>query len=419
MIALDATEISQRFAAGSLRPSQYLDACLARVQVLDEDLGICNELAADAMSQAQAADARWQRGEARSPFDGVPFGVKVNIAVRGLCWTAGIAAFRNRRAEADSGAVERLRGAGMIPLATLNMHEAAFGATSQNPAFRNTCNPHAPAHIPGGSSGGSSAAVAAGLLPVALGTDDLGSVRLPSGLCGVVGYKPAHGTISTDGVVPLSPRLDHVGVHARSVRDVMRVMALFGEAGSSAHQSLLEWQTSVDVDPAVRRATRCATDGMVSWVDVDLGRVRRAGLVLCELDGGQEFESELQAHPEGFSDGFRRSVAWAQGLDEAKVAASMRLLDEIAARLKTDAARGLLVSPTTPCVAPRRAVVPPENMADLTGPAAIAGLPSISVPSGKVDGLPVGLMLTGTNGTDVLEAAERLFPRVAAIGGGV
>lgn len=228
LCAADAQQLSAAFADGRVRPTEALAACLARMEKCDAALGICNHRLAPAelLLAAQAADERWLAGAPLSPLDGIPFGVKANIAVYGQPWHGGIAAFRQRRAAEDAACVARLRAGGMIPVAIFNMHEGALGETSANPAFRTTRNPHNPAHIPGGSSGGSAAAVAAGMVPIALGTDSLGSVRLPSALCGVLGFKPAYGEIPMDGVMPLSPRLDHVGVHARSVADVAQAVAL-------------------------------------------------------------------------------------------------------------------------------------------------------------------------------------------------
>ena len=130
------------------------------------------------------------------PLAGVTVGVKANIAVRGLPWTAGMALHRNRVAERDAAVVAALRDAGAAILGMLNMEEAALGAKTDNPFFGVTQNPHRIGFTPGGSSGGSGAAVAAGLCDIALGTDTMGSVRIPASYCGVYGFKPAQSAVS-------------------------------------------------------------------------------------------------------------------------------------------------------------------------------------------------------------------------------
>ena len=148
------------------------------------------------------------------------FAIKSNIAVAGLAWTAGIGAYRQRIATSDAFVVERLRLAGATIVGSVNMEEAALGAVTDNPHFGRTHNPRRIGYTSGGSSGGSAAAVAAGLARVALGTDTMGSCRIPAACCGVVGFKPSFGRISVRGVEPLSRRLDHVGVLAATVKDV-------------------------------------------------------------------------------------------------------------------------------------------------------------------------------------------------------
>ena len=146
--------------------------------------------------------------------------IKSNIAVKGLPHTGGIGAYRHRIANEDAFCVARLRDAGMILVGTANMEEAALGAVTDNPHFGRTENPHRHGFTAGGSSGGSAAAVAAGMARAALGTDTMGSCRIPAAYCGVVGFKPSFGRISVRGVEPLSRRLDHVGVIANTVADV-------------------------------------------------------------------------------------------------------------------------------------------------------------------------------------------------------
>ena len=429
----DATALAADFATGRVHPRAALEAALARIDRLDPLIGACNHVADrdTLLAAADAAGARWRNGTAVSGLDGVPFGVKANIAVRGWPWHAGIAAFRERIAGRDAACVTRLRMAGMIPVAVLNMHEAALGETSDNAAFRTTRNPWATEHVPGGSSGGSAVAVASGMLPLALGTDDLGSVRLPSALCGIVGFKPAYGAIPTDGVVPLSPGLDHVGIHARSVRDVALVLPILCQDPDAAKPGdpggpppLAPWLLGEPgiVEAEVRDACHAALQATgplaeaVDWSDVDTSALRRAGLLHCERDAAGYFAKALKERPEGFSADFRRLVSWGAAQEAAKAKAAGDRMRCSAERLRRDLEGRLLAGPTTPHVAPRRDAPIPTTLADYTAPPAIAGVPALSVPVPNPEGpLPVGLQIVGRRDADVLAAGARVFPHTAAI----
>ncbi len=154
---------------------------------------------------------------------GLTVGIKSNIAVADLPWTGGMGVYRDRIATRDAEVVARLRAAGATILGTLNMHEAALGATTDNAFYGRTHNAHRHDYTPGGSSGGSGAAVAAGLCDVALGTDTMGSVRIPAAYNGVYGLKPTHGAVSQDGLAMLEPSLDCIGPLARDLDELERV----------------------------------------------------------------------------------------------------------------------------------------------------------------------------------------------------
>ena len=412
---------------------------MARIERCDPRLGVCNHRLnpSELLQATKAADERWRAGAPLSPLDGVPFGVKANIALRGQPWHGGIGAFRERRAEEDAVCVARLRAAGMIPVAVFNMHEGALGETTDNPAFQTTRNPHNPAHIPGGSSGGCAAAVAAGMVQIALGTDSLGSVRLPSALCGVVGFKPAHGEISMDGVMPLSHRLDHLGIHARSVADIAQVWALLTSdraernPSSPAEEALgaggawrwMQWRLgsrlrfAAPIAGAFSRLLRQqAVSEVLDWSDADLSALRRAGLLICEREAARHFAAALREQPDGFSETFRRMLAWGAAQPEQKAYREERRLALAGQRLRQDLAGAVLLCPTTAHQPPKCGQPPPATLADLTAPAAIAGLPAISTPLGMAPGnLPMGLQITGANSHDVLQAAKCCCRGPAAI----
>ncbi len=420
LLGADATALANGFATGDASPVQALDACLERIARLDDALGAFNQLddPARLTELAGASAARWRAGRPLSPLDGVPFGVKANIAIAGLPWHAGVAARRHLLASEDAGCVAQLRAAGLIPLGHCNMHEAALGVTSANPAYQVTRNPRDRKRIPGGSSGGSAAAVAAGLAPLALGTDDLGSVRLPSAFCSVVGFKPAFGDIDTTGLLPLSRQLDHIGFHTRSVRDVAALMrTLVGSLPAPAPGAVLaRWRlpASLPLAGCMGRAWEqwllanpVATE--VDWSDVDLSALRRAGLLICEREGARTFADVLRGDPQGVSQTLRDLLAWGEAQDTARVARAEARMQAAAGRLRRDLSGRILLSPTCAQPPPGAGEDAPDTLADLTAPAAIAGVPAISVPALPGE-LSPGLQIAGLETASVLATAARLFP---------
>jgi Asp-tRNA(Asn)/Glu-tRNA(Gln) amidotransferase A subunit family amidase len=267
LVAAGVVKLGGVFASKCATPMDALQVYIDRIERFNPALNAF--LALDrrrAVRDAQASGRRWSRGAPRSPLDGVPIGVKVNIAVHGMPWHAGIAAYGDRVADGDADCVSRLRSAGAVILGVLNMHEAALGATTDNAAFGRCHNPHRHDVTPGGSSGGSAAAVAAGLCAAALGTDTLGSVRIPASYCGVFGHKPSHGATATAGVVPLSPTLDSLGFIARSAGDCRALInAIVPDLWVQAHGD----------DP--RRPTRCAVIGTGGDFDLDAGVIDALG----------------------------------------------------------------------------------------------------------------------------------------------
>ncbi|MCY4041218.1 MAG: amidase [Gammaproteobacteria bacterium] len=415
----DATASVQAFANRETTPTELLHACLDRIDQFDEVVNAFNFVRPrEALTtEAEQASERYDCGEPLSPLDGIPFAVKANIAMRGCPWHAGIGALSTQVAAGDARAVAMLRSAGMIPIGILNMHEAALGITTDNPHFGRTRNPHNLAHIPGGSSGGSAAAVAAGMVPIALGTDDMGSVRLPSAFCGIVGYKPGHGTIPVEGLIELSARLDHIGVHALSVRDVDAVMTLFCEEASNSAPACTKWQIGSSLAAAVGSAfERIDCVDSLDWRQVNLSAWRRAGLLLCERDALQTFARPLRESPQGFSDEFRAMLEWAREAPNEKFTRAESLVDEASAQLRSDLAGRLLLSPTAPIHAPRVGEGAPDDTPNMTLPANFAGVPSISIPMPNAESeLPIGLQVTGLQGAEVRACAKSFFPSTASL----
>jgi len=193
---------------------------LDRIQALNDRLRAFITVTEDlALQQARQADQELERGHDRGPLHGIPVAVKDVYATRGIRTTCGARIFADFVPDFDAAVVERLAQAGAVLVGKTNMHELAYGITSSNPHYGAVRNPWDYQRLPGGSSGGSAAAVAAGMVFMAMGSDTGGSIRIPAAWCGVVGLKPTFGRISRYGVLPLDFSLDHMGPLARSVRD--------------------------------------------------------------------------------------------------------------------------------------------------------------------------------------------------------
>ncbi|HYZ24710.1 MAG TPA: amidase [Rhodopila sp.] len=217
---LSAAETAQAFAAKTLSPVELMTALLARIETLDPRLNAFIRLDAEAaMRAAREAEAEIAAGRRRGPLHGIPVGIKDIIDVAGLPTTCHSKILLDNIAKTDAAVIGRLRQAGAIIIGKLSTHEFAIGGPSFDLPFPPARNPWNRGHHPGGSSSGSGAGVAAGLFPLALGSDTGGSVRNPASACGIVGLKPTYGLVSRRGVFPLSFTLDHVGPLTRTVRD--------------------------------------------------------------------------------------------------------------------------------------------------------------------------------------------------------
>ena len=224
MELLSAGELLEGYAGRSLSPVELVAELSAAVEADAHGAfwATCLERAAE---EARAAEAAWGRGEAR-PLEGVPIAVKDIFDTEGVETTYGSAMFRGNVPGRDAEAVRRVRDAGAIVLGKTATHEFAWGFSSINDALGTVRNPRDPSRVAGGSSGGSAAALAAGLAPLALGTDTGGSIRVPSAFCGVHGLKPTFGRVSLDGVWPLARTLDHAGPMAGTPGDVALLLGV-------------------------------------------------------------------------------------------------------------------------------------------------------------------------------------------------
>lgn len=410
---LGVVALREAYARGDTTPSAVVAHAFARIGVLAGLNAFADLDQERAATAAAESDRRVKDGKAR-PLEGVTVGVKSNIAVAALPWTAGMQLRRGIVAAEDAAVVRTLREAGAIVLGTCGMHEAALGATSDNHWFGRVGNPHRQGVTPGGSSGGSGAAVAAGLCAVALGTDTLGSVRIPAAYNGVYGLKPTHRAVPEDGLVPLDASLDAIGPLTRSVPDLAAVWAVLApsrEATTIERVLLLDRLGDVEVDPGVRAgydralAALGAPRGALTLPD-SLPAIRLAGFIaagraligdlgpdrharLAELSPELTYMLDFCASAEPRPDVLDRTrAALRQALGDARV----------------------LLLPTAPQVAFAHGRAP-VTQADFTGLANVAGLPALSLPSGRDErGMPVAVQLIGPpgSGASLLELADTL-----------
>ncbi len=415
---LGIAELHNAFARGATSPSVVLEHFLGRIESLDDRLRSFVEIDAKAARAAAfLSDARFA-ADSRRPLEGIPIAIKSNIAVKGLELAAGMDARRGIVAEEDATVVQKLRDAGAIIIGTTNMHEAAIGATTDNPFFGRCLNPHGHNRSPGGSSGGSAAAVAAGFCVAAMGTDTLGSIRIPSAFCGVYGLKPTPGTILTAGLVPFSARFDAIGPITRSMDDMAILTNVLcspdlATAMRRSHFSVLANRggTSVDGEIAERLALIQADlpnrQGEIA-VRPDCAAVRKATYILAMRDLIPTLVELGEERCARVSDELSSILERVVDRDEEALRGDRLLIDQISQMLRRElGSNGILVTPTTPVTAVEAGAPMPVSIADFTVLANVAGLPAITIPMGRdhMD-LPMGLHLIGPVGGEAMLIAQ-------------
>lgn len=435
-VKLGVTECADLYRRGESSPDRVLSSCLNRIGRLNTAIRAISDLdRTRAELAALESDRRWRAGAPLSPLDGIPIAVKANIAVKGLPWTAGIGAFAHRVASEDSACVAGLRAAGAIIIGTTNMDEGALGATTDNPWFGRTHNPHRHGYTPGGSSGGSAAAVCAGFCAAALGTDTIGSVRIPASYCGVFGHKPAHTVVSNEGVVPLSWTLDAVGVLATSGTNCLLVTEAAAQIGLPSSDFLpldqlrvaaLDWGEAINVETAVADAfvftvERARQAGItvhkLALDKFDFARMQRHLLLIAEIEGAVTHERTLQEHPAGFSAEFTRLLAWGARQSATAFSSDRRQWSETTAVLRQGFAPfDAVLLPTTPQAAFEFDAMLPTNQAAFTALASSLDMPATAFPVGMTnDGLPLSVQVIAHSESLCLRLADILSRHEADI----
>lgn len=431
------TELSQRYISGTVSPVEVVGQTLARIERLDPKLNSYLAVTAErALAHAARAEAEIRAGRGRGPLHGIPYAAKDLLDVRGLPTTVGSQAMAGNVAECDAAVIEKLEEAGAILVGKTGLHEWAYGITSTNPHFGPVRNPWDPERIPGGSSGGSAAAQAAGLCVFSLGSDTGGSIRIPAALCGVAGLKPTFGRISRRGVFPLGHTLDTLGPFGTCVKDTALVYAAIAgrderdPVSSDRTVSIPPLEAAPDLKGTVIGVpARFFFEGLAVDVEVAarnaLGALRDLGAELREVqppdveaanslhrlillaEASSVHRRRLETHRDAFGDDVRAL------LDQGRFVLATDYLDAQRARRvfcrEFDAVMrevDALVAPAVPIPTARIGeleidvngrrenvrLATTRNVRALN----LTGLPVVSVPCGfDRDGMPIGLQIVG------------------------
>lgn len=426
---LTLADASARIRTRDVSPTELVNACLSRIDIYNPKLNAFITIARErALTEAKALEAEQRAGKLRGPLHGIPIALKDNIDTAGLRTTAASAVFDDRVPAEDAEVTRRLKAAGAVVIGKANLHEFAMGGTSATSYYGPVRNPWALERNPGGSSGGSAAAVAAGLCYGALGTDTGGSIRTPASYCGIVGLKPTYGLVSIRGIIPLTLSLDHCGPMTRTVRDaaiILNVLAGYDRMDIASVEYRGEDYLAALDQPVSGLRIGIPRAPFFDHVDTDVARIVEDAIqVLSRLTRGMKdmvlpstsditLGGETNAyHEELFSRmSGRYMIPTRRSLQRG---ADAKASNYVRARWKLDLLRrtiddsfrdvDLVVLPTrrrTPrtveaAIKREEVDVPRNPELENTGAFNVYGIPAISVPCGLTPGgIPVGLMIAG------------------------
>ncbi len=430
-LSLSISELAPRLRRREISPVEIVRDCLGQIERLNPTLNaFITVMAESALSEARGVEAEILRGEWRGPLHGIPIALKDLIDTAGVRTTSASALHENRIPAEDAEVVRRLRRAGAVIIGKNNLHEFAYGGSSLVSHFGDVRNPWDRGRITGGSSGGSAAAVSAGMVCAAIGTDTAGSIREPSALCGCVGLKATYGRVGSRGVIPLSLSLDHVGPLTASVADaaiVLQAIAGYDAADitsvdipvadyvGSLQQGTKSLRVGVprgyffdDLDPEISAAMEHALSGIetlvaqVKEVQIDVPTDR----TLQAAEAYAYHAENVAKSTDRYQAETVRRIRSGEKVTAAEYIQQRRELEQARRNIRRVFAEvDVLVMPTIPMPAPAIADLRanPDELrpAELkllrnTRPFNVWGLPAISIPCGFTQsGLPIGLQIAG------------------------
>jgi AtzE family amidohydrolase len=432
-VASDGSGLIAAIRARRVSARAVTEAALAQVATRGAAINpFTTVLAEQARGDADRVDAALAAGGDPGPLAGLPFAVKNLFDVAGITTLAGSKINRDRPPAArDARVVAALRGAGAVLVGALNMDEYAYGFTGENAHYGPVRNPHDPTRVAGGSSGGSGAAVGAGLVPLALGSDTNGSVRVPAALCGAFGLKPTYGRVSRAGTALFASSFDHVGALGRSVRDVTAAfdvmqgpdpddpvcssrpaepcLSMLGDGVQGLRIAVLDGHFARGGEPEAFAAVAQVAAGLGVSRRVTIPeahRARAAAMVITASEGANVHLADLKRRPQDF-DPLTRDRFLAGALVPAAVyVQAQRFRAWYRARVaELFREVDVLLAPTTPCPAPRIGqervlldgveVMVRPNLGVYTQPLSFIGLPVLSVPVATPGPMPLGVQLIG------------------------
>ena len=429
----DIADVTAALENRSISAKELVDLQISQINLRQEELNCYVTLdTKKARIAAALSDQRRNDNTSLSAIDGIPIAIKDNLNVSDLPTRNG--SKFTHPVSGDADVIKVLRNSGAIIIGKLNMDECAIGGTTNNPHYGPTINPWKSGFVPGGSSGGASSAVAGGLAWAAIGTDTLGSVRLPAAYCGVVGLKATRGLISMNGIVPLSPSLDHVGPLCRSVRDARTFLNILAEGKIPVRSEekrknhlfrsrvgVLDTAIGPQSDIAVADAFERAVEDLrhfganitnVSLPGYELNELRHSAFLFIEAEGSKVLSSWVNNHPDAYSENLKSLLEYGRKISENQL---LKIREKIVgaqtAIINLFKDIDFLVTPTAPQTAFSFSDPVPTNQAEITGLANIGGVPAISLPCGiSASGLPLSfqLMAKPYGEKDLLDAAESL-----------